>query len=60
MIIILPFILVFQVYFTSMAMLLTMVLSVYLFNFKPTVQVRFHAIRSHAILKVLIKLIILF
>lgn len=28
-----------QVYSTSMAMLLTMVLSIYLFNFKPTMQV---------------------
>lgn len=34
----LPFL--FQVYATSMAMLLTMVLSVILFNFKPTVQVK--------------------
>lgn len=44
-----------QVYSKSMAMLLTMVLWVYLFNFKPTVQVKFHAIRSHMILKVRFK-----
>lgn len=31
-----------KVYSTSMAMLLTMVLSVFLFNFKPTLQVGFY------------------
>lgn len=35
----------YQVYSTSMAMLLTMVLSVYLFTFKPTLQVSCHALQ---------------
>lgn len=34
----------YQVYATSMAMLLTMVLSIYLFSFKPTLQVNVHAL----------------
>lgn len=37
------FFIYFKVYSTSMAMLLTMVLSVFLFNFKPTLQVGFQA-----------------
>jgi hypothetical protein len=41
------------VYSTSMAMLLTMVLSVYLLTFKPTLQVSCHALQRPIILELL-------
>jgi hypothetical protein len=44
---------IYQVYSTSMAMLLTMVLSVYLFTFKPTLQVSCHALQRPIVLELL-------